>query len=102
MPCFFTKGATSLAPFSSNEIPTTSNPCGPYFFWNSINQGISTMHGAHQVAQKFTSTTLSLKSAMWTLAPSRLVNSKLAAGLHLNAGTDGGTSTATSATVGLA
>ena len=35
-------------------------PRGPYFFWNSIIHGISTLQGAHQVAQKFTSTTCPL------------------------------------------
>src|SRR5581483_5267569 len=37
---------------SSTETPTTASPCGPYFDWNSLNQGISTLHGGHHVAQK--------------------------------------------------
>src|ERR1700686_5289876 len=39
------------------ETPRMVKPRGLYFCWNSIIHGISTLHGAHHVAQKFTSTT---------------------------------------------
>src|SRR4029077_21253302 len=39
------------------ETPRIVKPRGLYFCWNSIIQGISTLQGSHQVAQKFTRTT---------------------------------------------
>src|SRR6266581_2782214 len=38
--------------------PRTVKPRELYFSWSSISQGISMRQGVHQVAQKFTSTTL--------------------------------------------
>src|SRR5579871_4738763 len=50
----------AFLPSSSIETPRMVKPRGLYFFWNSIIHGISTLHGPHQVAQKFTSTTCPL------------------------------------------
>ena len=51
--------------------------CGPYCSCQRANIGISTWHGAHQVAQKFSSTTLPCSRARSRLWPvrSRLTNS---------------------------
>ena len=38
----------------------TWRPFLPYLFWNSMNQGISILHGPHQVAQKSSRITLPL------------------------------------------
>src|SRR5579863_1024619 len=43
--------------------PRIVNPWLAYFCWNPIIHGISTRHGSHHVAQKFTSTTLPFKLA---------------------------------------
>ena len=43
-------------------MPTTCRPAGPYFSWNSTNHGISTLQGAHHVAQKSRRMTFPLKS----------------------------------------
>ena len=50
------KGLTFSA-FSS-ETASTTRPLGPRRRWNSSRSGISLRQGGHQVAQKFTSTTL--------------------------------------------
>src|ERR1700730_10414344 len=42
------------------ESPRISKPREPYFSRRPINNGISDLQGAHQVAQKFTRTTLPL------------------------------------------
>ena len=41
---------------SSMATPTNCNPSAPYFFCSSTNHGISILQGAHQVAQKFSTT----------------------------------------------
>src|SRR5215467_1759237 len=47
-------------------MPSTANPFEPYLSCIAISHGISTRHGSHQVAQKFTRTTFPLKSAKAT------------------------------------
>src|SRR5580658_10309905 len=49
--------------------PSIVKPRLEYFCWNSIIHGISTRHGSHQVAQKFTSTTLPFRLDSGTLLP---------------------------------
>src|SRR5713101_2529790 len=61
------------------EMPRIVKPLSAYFCWNSISQGISTLQGPHQVAQKFTSTTLPLYCSRLTSAPLRSFNVKLGA-----------------------
>ena len=56
--------------------PITCSPCDAYCFCRSTNHGISILQGAHQVAQKFSSTALPRKSESRTGLPSRLFNSK--------------------------
>ena len=56
----------AFLPSSSMETPRMVKPRGLYFFWNSIIQGISTLQGSHQVAQKFTRTTCPLYCARVT------------------------------------
>src|SRR5260370_38250534 len=51
--------------------PNTVNPRAPYLFCSSISQGISILHGPHQVAQKFTKTTLPLNRLRETSWSSR-------------------------------
>src|SRR5262245_1122436 len=41
-------------------------PLFPYFSWNSMNHGISILHGPHHVAQKSSSTTLPLNAESFT------------------------------------
>jgi hypothetical protein len=53
-----TNGLTASQPSSSIEMPTTANPRSLCLRSNSVNQGISILHGPHQVAQKLSSTTL--------------------------------------------
>src|SRR5438874_8218456 len=48
------------------ETPTTWRPAFPYLFWNSMNQGISILHGPHHVAQKSSRTTLPLNDDSFT------------------------------------
>src|SRR5438270_3223283 len=50
--------------------PTICNPCGPYFFCRSTNDGISILQGSHHVAQKFTRTALPRREDSWTSLPS--------------------------------
>src|SRR5271163_4286948 len=52
-------------------MPKTVNPLAEYLFWNSIRSGISARHGSHQVAQKFTSTTLPFRLSSVTSFPCR-------------------------------
>jgi hypothetical protein len=68
---------------SSSETPTITNPCGPYCFCNSTNQGISALHGGHHVAQKFSTTALPRKSERRTVFPDRSFSAKSGAGLPL-------------------
>src|ERR1039458_9862086 len=55
----------------------TCNPCGPYCRCHWTNLGISSWHGAHQVAQKLKSTTFPRRLARSRFPPlkSRRVNS---------------------------
>ena len=48
------------------ETPTTCRPAFPYLFWNSMNHGISILHGPHHVAQKSSRITLPLNAASLT------------------------------------
>ena len=63
---FSRKGWIAFLPSSSMETPRMVKPRGLYFCWNSIIQGISTLQGSHQVAQKFTRTTSPLYCARVT------------------------------------
>src|SRR5580693_8275885 len=65
----WTYGATTLFPSSSIATPSMVRPLSAYFCWNPIIHGISTRHGSHQVAQKFTSTTLPFRLDSGTLLP---------------------------------
>src|SRR2546423_9027999 len=56
----------SLSSVSSTETPTTCRPSLPYLFWNSMNQGISILHGPHHVAQKSSRITLPLNDESLT------------------------------------
>src|SRR5436853_6464769 len=56
----------SLACVSSTDTPTTCSPLLPYLFWNSMNHGISILHGPHHVAQKSSRMTLPLKDESFT------------------------------------
>src|ERR1700730_12378353 len=60
--------------------PRITSPLGPYFSLNSISQGISILHGWHQVAQKFTSTTFPLYCAIVASEPSRAGIAKVVSG----------------------
>src|SRR6202521_1271433 len=55
---------------SSSEIPTISS-WSLYSFLSSSSSGISSRQGGHQVAQKFTSTTLPAQLSLFTGFPSR-------------------------------
>ena len=63
--------AMSLVLASSIATPRNCSPAGPYCFCKSTNQGISILHGPHQVAQKLRTTGLPRKSDKWTVSPSR-------------------------------
>src|SRR5580700_6597847 len=63
--------AISLVLASSIAKPRNCHPGGPYRFSKSQNQGISILHGPHQVAQKFRTTGLPRKSDRRTVLPSR-------------------------------
>src|SRR3954452_5551863 len=71
----------SFSTVSSIDTPTTWRPSFPYLFWNSTNQGISILHGPHQVAQKSSRITLPLSDASFTslLSTSLSVKLRLAA-----------------------
>src|SRR5580698_5561549 len=69
-----TNGWTTDFPSSSIATPSSVKPLSAYFCWNSISQGISSRHGSHQVAQKFTTTTLPFRLASVTSLPSRSLN----------------------------
>src|SRR6478736_5975232 len=56
-------------PSSSSETPSVAKPRLCSAFSNSMNQGISILQGAHQVAQKFSRTTLPRKSESLTGLP---------------------------------
>src|SRR5512146_106592 len=55
------------------EMPTTWNPCAPYCCCHLLNSGISSWHGAHHVAQKFSRTTLPRRLLRSTCAPFKSV-----------------------------
>src|SRR5579871_2691826 len=75
-------GFTAVQPSSSIETPSTANPLSLYCCSNSMNQGISTLQGAHQVAQKSSSTTLPLYSDRCTVFPSTSLSTKSGAALR--------------------
>ena len=58
-----------------------ANPCGPYWRCQALKTGISTWQGAHQVAQKLTSTTLPRKALRRKAWPARSWRVKSGAGL---------------------
>src|SRR5579875_1303304 len=64
--------------------PSTTRPCAAYFLENSSNHGISSLHGPHHVAQKFTITGRPLKSLSDTFLPSVLTSENAGAGLPCN------------------
>src|SRR4029077_2446517 len=66
----------------SSETPITTSPCSPYCFCSAMKPGISTLHGAHQVAQKSRITTLPRKSEDFTSFPSKSFSFKAGAGLE--------------------
>src|ERR1700724_4821436 len=68
-----TYGATTLFPSSSIATPRMVSPLSAYFCWNPIIQGISTRHGSHQVAQKFTITTFPFRLDNETSCPCRFL-----------------------------
>src|ERR1700687_1798598 len=68
---------------SSIATPTICNPCAPYCFCNSMNHGISILHGPHQVAQKFSRTALPRRSDRRRFVPSRDCSVKSGAGPDL-------------------
>ena len=82
MPASETKGFMACHPSSSIDTPTTANPCPLCWRSNSTNQGISIRQGSHQVAQKFSNTTLPRKSESCTILPSASLSEKLGAGLR--------------------
>src|ERR1700733_4482670 len=49
--------------------PSMVNPCEEYLCCSSISQGISSLHGSHQVAQKFTRTTFPFRLSSGTSDP---------------------------------
>jgi len=55
---------------ASIEMPSTSKPSARSAWWSRSSDGASALHGGHQVAQKFTNTTLPRSSASETLPPS--------------------------------
>src|SRR5229473_2113573 len=65
-------------------IPTTCNPCGPYFFCKSTNHGISILQGSHHVAQKLSRTALPRKSESFTVLPSSEAREKSGASWPCN------------------
>src|SRR5262249_21268023 len=66
--------------------PTTCRPLLPYLFWNSMNHGISTLHGPHQVAQKSSRITLPLNVDRRTLLLSMSLSVKFRFALFASAG----------------
>src|SRR5271163_5354859 len=78
-----TYGPTTEVPSSSMAAPTTVKFLSANFFWNSISQGISIWQGSHQVAQKFTTTTLPFRLASVTSFPSNPLNVTSGAGLKV-------------------
>src|ERR1700674_5461868 len=68
---------------SSIATPTICSPWAPYCFCNSMNQGISILHGLHHVAQKFSRTALPRKSDRRMLLPSSACRVKSGAGPDL-------------------
>src|ERR1700677_947721 len=86
MPWLSTKSFTVFClfgPSSSFDMPTMTRPSAAYFFWSSMYPGISALHGAHQVAQKSSTTTLPLNCAEVTVAPSRPFSFHAGAGTGL-------------------
>src|ERR1700722_2318400 len=69
----WTYGATTLFPSSSIATPSMVRPLSAYFCWNPIIHGISTRHGSHQVAQKFTITTFPFRLASDTSCPCKFL-----------------------------
>src|SRR5512135_3153708 len=55
---FATNGLTSPQPPWSRAMPTISSPLSRYLSYTLCIPGISALQGPHQVAQKFTTTTL--------------------------------------------
>src|SRR5882724_4217355 len=76
MPSFCVNDFTVTSPPTSTDAPTTTNPCGAYFFCSATKPGISVRQGPHHVAQKSRTTTLPLKSEERTVLPSRSLSSQ--------------------------
>src|SRR5437764_6739971 len=64
------------------ETPTISRPLLLNCFSNSMNQGISSAHGPHQVAQKFKTTTFPRRSLNLNAFPSPSLRVKSGAGFR--------------------
>src|ERR1700677_5093974 len=77
-------------PSPSVETPRISNPCAAYWSRNSTSQGVSILHGAHHVAQKFTSTALPLKLSRDTFLPLKSSSAQGGAALPLSGETSSG------------
>ena len=77
---------TTFQPSSSSETPTTVRPWDAYLRWNSENQGISSLHPWHQVAQKSSRTTLPRYFFRVTVLPERSFSANSGAGLRSTAG----------------
>src|SRR5260370_8980910 len=67
-------------------MPITTSPLLWYFFENSSNQGISILHGAHHVAQKFSNTTLPLYAVRLMGLPPASLRTKEGAGWPAGSG----------------
>src|SRR5215467_9986740 len=65
-------------------MPTICSPFPPYFFCRLTKLGISSMHGSHHVAQKFSKTTFPFSSERRNVAPSVVVSSKSGAAFPSN------------------
>ncbi len=77
MGCFLRNGRTRSAPSSSMETPSTTTPFPPSCWFSLLKPGISSMQGTHQVAQKFTTTTLPPNAEVSSAPPSSVVNAPI-------------------------
>src|ERR1039457_3424648 len=72
------------------DTPSTLNPLSLLARSISMNQGISILHGPHQVAKKSNSTTFPLYSSRCTVLPSASFSANSGAGLRSETGLTGG------------
>jgi hypothetical protein len=71
----------------SLAAPTNSTPRSRYSAYAFTNSGISPRQGAHQVAQKLTTTTLPLSCENWRRAPGMSLNTSFGDGARCSCGT---------------